>query len=406
MSISATISIMSVHDLSPAPSHRANGTTWRDVPPLRPMPSFAGVQSHSNISRIDGTWGSQKFGSQQVTPCPTPPHEGCWVLRRGAVMRLSGTVSPPLPSRWLREAKLMEKHPRDTASSAAQLCWGKGEKKAARAKQTINKSWRSGRQQPQGLFEAVREAGACGMWRLVPLCSLKNPGIPNSPSPGGSTGEEHVGLPCLAAETSNESGMQTVRRGEGEEEGQKMASEVPKRSAHPSGWRNRGRKHWCSPCTTRQGQREGDEREVLQEWAQSCSRMRSGGMEPPLGHPEPPGMGTFRCVQRDEGRAEGKETDGQRRKHKLTRRKRINSRHGADPSTYAAPHTAKHREAPAVPISQLLQPGPVMPAMGAQWPRGVGERKSQSWTERCCWCWADAGDHVLGANEPQALQSR
>lgn len=48
--------------------------------------------------------------------------------------RLSGTVSPPLPSRWLREAKLMEKHPRDTASSAAQLCWGKGEKKSSESK--------------------------------------------------------------------------------------------------------------------------------------------------------------------------------------------------------------------------------------------------------------------------------
>lgn len=44
MSISATISIMSVHDLSPAPSHRVNGTIWWDVPPLRPMLSFAETQ--------------------------------------------------------------------------------------------------------------------------------------------------------------------------------------------------------------------------------------------------------------------------------------------------------------------------------------------------------------------------
>lgn len=62
-----------------------------------------------------------------------------------------------------------------------------------------------------------------------------------------------------------------------------MALEVPKRSAQPSGWRNRGRKHWCSLCTTHQGEREGEERAVLQEWAQSCSQMWSGGMEPPLG---------------------------------------------------------------------------------------------------------------------------
>lgn len=84
-------------------------------------------------------------------------------------------------------------------------------------------------------------------------------------------------------------------------------------------------------------------------------------------------MGTLRCtgVRRDKGRAEEKETDGQRWKHKLTRRKQINSRHGADLSTYAAPRTAKHGEAPAVPITLSPRGGPAAPG-GWQWELGKG----------------------------------
>lgn len=71
----------------------------------------------------------------------------------------------------------------------------------------------------------------------------------------------------------------------------------------------------------------------------------------PHGHPELPGMGTPRSAGTAstggvERREEEKETDGQQWKHKLTRRKRINSRQGADPSTYAAPQPARHRELP------------------------------------------------------------
>lgn len=71
----------------------------------------------------------------------------------------------------------------------------------------------------------------------------------------------------------------------------------------------------------------------------------------PHGHPELPGMGTPRSAGAAstggvERREEEKETDGQQWKHKLTRRKRINSRQGADPSTYAAPQPARHRELP------------------------------------------------------------
>lgn len=60
---------------------------------------------------------------------------------------------------------------------------------------------------------------------------------------------------------------------------------------------------------------------------------------------------------RREGREEEKETDGQQWKHKLTRRKRINSRQRADPSTYAAPQPARRGEVPRHPQSPSLQRG-------------------------------------------------
>lgn len=68
------------------------------------------------------------------------------------------------------------------ASGAQQLsCAKEGkkeEKNPAQARQTINKSWRSGRQQPQGLSEAARKAGARWLRHSMPLCFPKKHGYP------------------------------------------------------------------------------------------------------------------------------------------------------------------------------------------------------------------------------------
>lgn len=78
-------------------------------------------------------------------------------------------------------------------------------------------------------------------------------------------------------------------------------------------------------------------------------------------------------AQGREGREEEKETDGQRWKHKLTRRKRINSRQGADPSTYAVPQPARHREVSRHSRSPSPQRGPSR-AGGRQREGGEGSR--------------------------------
>lgn len=82
----------------------------------------------------------------------------------------------------------------------------------------------------------------------------------------------------------------------------------------------------------------------------------------------PPAPASMEGVER---REEEKETDGQQWKHKLTRRKRINSRQGADPSTYAVPQPARHRELPRHPCS---------PGLWMGWGRR-GRRSAAGWSE-------------------------
>lgn len=91
--------------------------------------------------------------------------------------------SLPLPLPQPCTAELQEKPLRGVTSSAAQLRRGKKKKekkkKPAQARQAINKSWRSGRQQPQGLSEAARKAGARWLRHSMPLCfPKKKPGYP------------------------------------------------------------------------------------------------------------------------------------------------------------------------------------------------------------------------------------
>lgn len=87
-----------------------------------------------------------------------------------------GNLIPlPLPLPGLRGGRSLS-----ATSGAQQLsCAEEGEKEEknpAQARQTINKSWRSGRQQPQGLSEAARKAGACWLRHSMPLCFPKKPG--------------------------------------------------------------------------------------------------------------------------------------------------------------------------------------------------------------------------------------
>lgn len=244
------------------------------------------------------------------------------------------------------------------------------------------------------------------------LCvSRRSPGIPNSRALGGSAAPpgSRAGLPSRAAgkaQTARDGWERRRWMGAEEEEGREGNRRLRggcRRQGSPSGFRFNGRggdpPAKIFATSVNGGWRELPGLEARQAWVHPNQEPRKkrpgrhtamweqggGGKVPatPRGSPGAAGDGDPTAppapasAQGGEGREEEKETDGQRWKHKLTRRKRINSRQGADPSTYAVPQPARHGEVPRRAQCPSPRRGP---SHAGRWAAGR-RRRLEAWGE-------------------------